>query len=122
MLHTHVTSWILGIVLLFVAYFLYKQGNEKGATISHMILRLLYLVIVFTGGYLLITVYLANFAMPLGAEAITKGLAGIWLIAAMEMILVKKSKDQPVTKLWVQFFIALILVLVLGYVRLPLTF
>lgn len=120
MLHTHVTSWILGIVLLFVAYFLYKQGNEKGATISHMILRLLYLVIVFSGGYLLITVYLANFAMPLGAEAITKGLAGIWLIASMEMILVKTKKGEKTTSPWIQFAIAFVIVLVLGYMRLPL--
>ena len=37
MLHMHVTSWILGIILLLVAFFLYKQGNEKGAKIVHMI-------------------------------------------------------------------------------------
>lgn len=118
MLHLHVTAWALGFVLFILALVL--QG--KAGKILQMILRLDYLLILYSGIHLLIAVYLTNFTMPLGVEAITKGLAGIWLIAAMEMILVKKSKDQPVTKLWVQFFIALILVLVLGYVRLPLTF
>jgi uncharacterized membrane protein SirB2 len=120
MLHMHVTSWILGIILLLVALFLYKQGNEKGGKIVHMILRLIYLVILFTGGYLLFDVYLANFSMPTGAEAITKGLAGIWVIAAMEMILIKTTKGKSATSAWVQFVIAFILVLILGYGRLPL--
>ena len=122
MLHMHVTSWILGLILFLVALFLYKQGNAKGAKIVHMILRLFYLIIIFTGGYLLFDVYLANFTMPMGAEAITKGLAGIWLIAAMEMVLVKTNKGKPVTGWWVQLVIALILVLILGYIRLPLSF
>lgn len=122
MLHMHVTSWILGLILLLVAFFLYKQGNNKGATIVHMILRLMYLVIIFTGGYLLITVYLANFQMPLGAEAITKGLAGIWLVGAMEMLLGRTKKGKSGVSAWIQIAISLVIVLVLGYVRLPLTF
>ena len=39
MLHMHVTSWILGLILFLVALFLYKQGNEKGGKIVHMILN-----------------------------------------------------------------------------------
>mgnify|MGYP001946286914 CR=1 FL=1 len=87
-----------------------------------MILRLLYLVIIFTGGYLLIMVYLANFQMPLGAEAITKGLAGLWLIGAMEMLLGRTKKGKSGVSTWVQILIALVLVLMLGYMRLPLSF
>lgn len=122
MLHLHVTSWILGFILFIVAMILQKQGNAKPAKITHMILRLFYLLILFSGAYLLFTVYMANFQMPMGAEAITKGLAGIWLIAAMEMILVKIGKGKPAKGAWIQFVIALILVFVLGYVRLPLSF
>jgi len=120
MLHLHVTSWIVGLILFLVAFVLYKQSNEKGAKIVHMILRLFYLLIVFSGGYLLFDVYLANFSMPMGVEAITKGLAGIWLIAAMEMLLVRTNKGKKVTSMWIQLIIALALVLVLGYIRLPL--
>ena len=121
MLHMHVTSWILGIILLLVAVFLYKQGKAKGGKIVHMILRLVYLLIIFSGGYLLFDVYLANFSMPMGMEAITKGLAGIWVVGAMEMILVKTSKGKPAKSGWIQLLIALVLVLVLGYIRLPLS-
>lgn len=120
MLHLHVTSWIVGLILLLVALFLYKQKNDKGGTIVHMILRLFYLLIIFSGGYLLFDVYFANFSMPTGAEAITKGLAGIWVIAAMEMLLIKTRDRKKTTSWWIQLVIALILVLVLGYIRLPL--
>lgn len=122
MLHMHVTSWIVGLILLLVALFLYKKNSEKGAKIVHMVLRLFYLFIIFTGGYLLFDVYIANFSMPLGAEAITKGLVGIWLIAAMEMLLVKTKKGKPVKGIWIQLVLALIIVLFLGYERLPLSF
>ena len=121
MLHMHVTSWILGIILLLVAFFLYKQGKGKGGKIVHMILRLVYLLIIFSGGYLLFDVYLANFDMPMGMEAITKGLAGLWVVVAMEMILVKTSQSRPSMSGWIQLLIALILVFVLGYMRLPLS-
>jgi uncharacterized membrane protein SirB2 len=118
MLHLHVTAWALGLILFILSFAL----KGKAGKILHMILRLDYLLILYSGIHLLVNPYLMNFEMPLGVEAITKGLAGIWLIAAMEMILVKSKKGQPVVKMWVQFFIALILVLILGYVRLPLTF
>jgi lysylphosphatidylglycerol synthetase-like protein (DUF2156 family) len=120
MLHLHVTSWIVGFILFIVAMILIKQGKAKPAKITHMILRLFYLLILFSGAFLLFSVYLANFQMPLGAEAITKGLAGIWLIGAMDMILVKMGKEKSTKGAWIQFVIALILVMVLGYVRLPL--
>ncbi len=120
MLHLHVTSWILGLILLLVALVLYKGKNEKGATIVHMILRLFFLLIIISGGYLLFDVYLKNFTMPIGAEAITKGVAGIWVIAAMEMLLVKTKKGKPTGAWWVQLVIALAIVFVLGYIRLPL--
>lgn len=122
MLHMHVTSWIAGLILLLVALVLYKGNNEKGAKIVHMILRLFYLLIIISGGYLLFDVYLKNFTMPIGAEAITKGVAGIWLIAAMEMLLVKTKKGKPTGAWWIQLVIALAIVLVLGYIRLPLSF
>jgi len=118
MLHLHVTAWALGFILFLLVLLL--QG--KAAKILHMILRLDYLLILYSGIHLLVATYLVNFQMPLGMEAITKGLAGIWLIAAMEMILVKRGKRKPTTGMWIQFLIALILVLVLGYVRLPLSF
>ncbi len=114
----HITSWVLGFILFAVAIVLLNQGKEKPAKIVQMILRLDYLFVLYTGGALL-ALYFQNIQMPLFAEAITKGLAGLWLIAAMELILVKKAKGKPANSWWIQFVIALILVIVLGFVRLP---
>ncbi|WP_068676606.1 YisL family protein [Oceanobacillus sp. Castelsardo] len=118
MTHMHITSWVLGFILFIIALVFLNQGKEKPAKIVHMILRLDYLFILYTGGSLL-GIYFQSIQMPLFAEAITKSVAGIWLIAAMEMILVKKSKGKPVKSFWIQFVIALIIVLILGFVRLP---
>ncbi|RKQ31312.1 YisL family protein [Oceanobacillus halophilus] len=118
MTHMHITSWVLGFILFAVALVLLNQGKEKPAKIVQMILRLDYLFILYTGGDL-IGGYFASIQMPLFAEAITKAVAGIWLIAAMELILVKKAKGKPVKSWWIQFIIALIIVMVLGFVRLP---
>lgn len=118
MTHMHITSWVLGFILFFVAYAMLNGGKGKPAKIVQMILRLDYLFILYTGGHLL-GIYFGNIQMPLFAEAITKGLAGIWLIGAMEMILVKKAKGKTTKGAWIQFIIALIIVMVLGFVRLP---
>ncbi|RLL45044.1 DUF1516 family protein [Oceanobacillus piezotolerans] len=116
--HMHITSWVLGFILFIIAYMLIKQGKQKQAKIVHMILRLDYLFILYTGGTLTAN-YIVNAQMPMLAEAITKALAGIWLIAAMEIILVKINKGKSAKSGWIQFIIALILVLILGFARLP---
>jgi len=121
MTHMHITSWVLGLILLIIALVMYKQDKAKPAKIIHMILRLDYLFILITGG-ILVWDYIAGYEMPILAEAITKGVAGIWLIAAMEMILVKTSKGKSAKSPWIQLVIALIIVLVLGFFRLPMGF
>ncbi|WP_408010643.1 YisL family protein [Pseudalkalibacillus sp. A8] len=112
MLHAHVTSWAIAIILFFVAYFLMKAGKAKGHKITSMILRLFYVFIIVTGGMKFIQ-YLSG-----GYYAISlfvKALAGIWVIGSMEMVLAKAKKGASVTGMWIMFFISLILVLYLGY-------
>lgn len=46
--HLHITAWVLGIILFFVAFALAGK-NDKGAKIVHMIVRLFYLIIIATG-------------------------------------------------------------------------
>ncbi|GGJ69352.1 YisL family protein [Virgibacillus salexigens] len=114
--HMHITAWALGFILFAIAYVMYKQGKMKPGKITHMILRLDYLFILYTGGSL-ITPYFNG--SPLMPEAIVKGLAGIWMIAIMEMLLVRLPKQKPLKGLWVQFVIAIIILLALGFFRLP---
>ncbi|WP_316571121.1 YisL family protein [Neobacillus sp. YIM B06451] len=114
MTHAHITTWVLGAILFFVALSMYKGGNEKGAKITHMILRVFYLLILATGFMLL-------FSINIDLLYILKAAVGLWIIAIMEFILMKTGKREQTKVLWIQFAIAFILVLLLGF-SLPMGF
>ncbi len=119
MTHLHITAWVVGLILLFVSYAMYKNESKAGK-IVHMILRLDYLLIIITGFLLFINniaVY-TNSAGILG-EVIVKMIAGIWVIGAMEMLLIKTSKSKPAKSAWIQLIIVFLIVLILGFGRLP---
>ncbi|MGR9593791.1 MULTISPECIES: YisL family protein [Bacillus cereus group] len=114
MVHMHITAWALGLILFFVAYSLYSAGRKgKGV---HMGLRLVYIIIIATG----VTLYLQTdindkiYHMWYGL----KMLAGILVIAGMEMVLVKMSKNKPTGAVWGLFIVALVAVIYLG-LKLP---
>lgn len=111
MVHAHITSWFLALVLFFIALSLYKGGNQKGAKIVHMILRLFYIFVLLTGGMLIMMTGMYLF----------KAIVGLWVISAIEMILVKTAKNKNTSGWWIQFVIAIVLVLYLG-LSLPLGF
>ncbi|WP_164215030.1 YisL family protein [Virgibacillus sp. YIM 98842] len=116
MTHMHITGWVLALILFIVALVMYNQGKAKPGKILHMILRLDYLFILYTGGDLIAHYFGGSSLLP---EAIVKGLAGIWVIAAMEMILVRNNKGKPTKSFWIQLIIALLITLILGFWRLP---
>ncbi|WP_163537101.1 YisL family protein [Gracilibacillus sp. YIM 98692] len=116
MTHLHITAWVLGLILLLISFIFYKQGHKAGK-ILHMILRLDYLLILYSGGDLFAEY--ASGGFPFLGELIVKGLAGLWVIAGMELVLVKTSKGKPAKGVWAQLIIALIIALVLGFFRLP---
>ncbi|TCT16684.1 uncharacterized protein DUF1516 [Melghiribacillus thermohalophilus] len=120
MTHLHITSWVLALILFAAVLVLSNQGKEKPAKILQMILRLDYLFILYSGGDLFAN-YLGTGGATFG-EVIVKVLAGLWIIAAMEMIVMKKAKGKPVSGWWIQWGIALVIALVLGFGRLPLGF
>ncbi|UOQ86543.1 YisL family protein [Gracilibacillus salinarum] len=117
MTHLHITAWVLALILLFVSYAMYKKGNKAGK-ILHMILRLDYLLLLYSGGDLFAQYMDGGFSTYAG-ELIIKALAGLWVIAAIEMILVKTSKGKSAKSFWIQLVIAAVIVLVLGFGRLP---
>jgi hypothetical protein len=113
--HLHVTAWVLAFILFVVAVVLHKQGKEKAAKIVQMILRLDYLLILYSGGDLIMN-YLNGSAMM--AEAIIKGLAGVGVIAGIEMTL-GKIKDGDSAKVgWIVLLVSFIITIVLGFFRL----
>ncbi|GAA0438070.1 YisL family protein [Lentibacillus halophilus] len=116
--HLHVTAWVLAFILFIVVLALNKADKSKGAKIVQMILRLDYLLILYSGGSLL-GAYLNS---PQMGEAIFKALAGIWVIFAMEMISLKSGRNETTKSWWIQLIIAVILTLLLGFGRLGLGF
>lgn len=109
MIHAHVTTWFLAILLFFASYYLLKKGNAKGQKITHMSLRLFYLLILATGGHLL---SLYQFA----GAALAKSIIGLIVIVMMEMTLVKANKGKSSTVFFAQFGLAFVLALYFGYV------
>ena len=118
--HLHITSWVLALVLFGLAYMFYRQDKEKAGKITQMILRLDYLLILYSGGSLL-GFYFEGDNSFLLVGAIVKALLGLWAIAAMEMILIKLNKGKPVSGWLVQLAVAFVLVLGFGFWFLPIS-
>ncbi|MBM7653728.1 DUF1516 family protein [Neobacillus cucumis] len=115
MIHAHVTAWFIALILFFVALSLNKKGKTKGVKVIQMILRVLYLLIIATGVGLLLSVY------KIDVWYILKAVVGIWLIGLFEMILSRVINKRRTSTFWIQFIVAWILVLYLGFVKLPMS-
>jgi hypothetical protein len=120
MIHGHITAWVLALILFVVALFLYKGAKAKGAKIVHMILRVFYLLIIATGFMILPNIF--DMTMQYTLLYILKLASGIWVIALFEMILGKTAGNRKTSITWIQFVVALALVLYLGFVSLPMSF
>lgn len=115
MTHAHITTWVIALILFFVAVSMQKGGNSKAPKMVHMTLRLFYILIIVTGAILLI-----------GLSSITlmyviKVLAGIWVIGMLEMILVRSSKGKSTGMFWGLLVVAFFVTLYLG-LKLPIGF
>lgn len=88
-LHTHVTSWVLLLVLFAVAYIGYKNGNKSGK-IAHMAFRLMLLIAFGTGLYLYLQL---NGGGAFYHVKITLGLISL-VLGEMTLVRVKKRKSS----------------------------
>jgi len=102
MVHTHSVAWMIMIILFLVSYFVPKQK------VTHMILRLFYLIQIFTGGYLF-------FQGGYSHIFDLKILLAIILIGMMEMILVRHRKGKNTLPLWIILVVLLVVVVLIGY-------
>lgn len=106
--YTHIDTWGITLLVFFISFFLATKDKLKAQKITHMILRLLF-VVMFVTGFGLVIFY--KFALI----TIIKMLFALWLIASMEMILVKARKNEPAAAVWVQFVFAAAATIVIGY-------
>ncbi|MFD1708021.1 YisL family protein [Siminovitchia sediminis] len=112
--HAHITTWVVALILFAVVLILRKGGNQKGAKITHMILRVFYLLIILTGVLL--------FSRHQGFNPALYGLkflGGVIVIVMMEMVLVRGAKGRNTGLLWTVLIIVLAITFFLG-LRLPL--
>lgn len=110
LLHSHVSSWFLGIFLFILALIFIKLEMPKGKKITHMILRVFYIIILITGVSLLV-----HTQFPI--SHIIKGLLALWLISIVEMYLARNEQLNRQSKLiyWLQIIIALVFIFLIGY-------
>lgn len=107
-LHTHVTSWVLLLVLFAVAYIGYKNNNKSGK-IAHMVFRLMLLVAFGTGLYLYLQLNGG------GAFYHVKITVGLLTLIFGEMTLVRVKKQKPAQVLLGGFILFALVTIFIGY-------
>src|SRR5699024_5574225 len=120
MTHMHITSWVLAFILLVLVIMFYRQGKEKASKVFHMIMRLDFLFILYTGGSLFALYFSSAGLSSYMPEVIIKGIVGLWVIIAMEMIALNVAASWPSSSWMIQLISDSIIVLRLGFGRLPL--
>ncbi|PID02543.1 MULTISPECIES: YisL family protein [unclassified Sporosarcina] len=112
--HMHIFTWVVGIVLFFVTASM--ANGTKGKKITHMILRLFYVLIIITGAALFFK-HMSIDSMLYGIKFVL----GILTIGFMEMVLVRGSKGKNTGLMWILFIIALLATMFVGF-KLPVGF
>ena len=109
--HLHMTTWVVGLVLFFIAAF-----SAKKLTGVHMTLRVVYILIIISGTALFLEYrdMIASMNDGSGMTYDMKFMFGILLIGFMEMVLVRKNKGKSTAIVWALFAVSLIAVLYLG--------
>ncbi|MEG0259209.1 MAG: DUF1516 family protein [Lysinibacillus sp.] len=104
--HLHIATWVVGIVIFLIAALSGK--SSKGL---HMALRLLYILIIISGGALFIEAMGYGEGMLYGFKFI----GGILIIGMMEMVLVRQKKNKPTGMFWGLFAVFLFITMFLGF-------
>lgn len=118
MIHLHLTAIVVSIILYLVVYFMYKGNNSsdnKVAKILHMVLRLFYLIVLFSG----LMIYVGNMEgisnsgghMQYGIKV----LLGLLSVVFMEVSIVRlKKQSAAATTMMVVTLVLLIATVIMG--------
>lgn len=109
---SHIYSWLIAYILFILVAIFYQQDKHKPGKILHMILRLMYIMILLTGIGLFFAYHTYSVMLFI------KVIAGLWIIAAMESVTVRLSKNRPLNSWFIQLIIASIVTITLGFVYL----
>ena len=120
MIHLHITAIVVSIILYLVVYFMYRGNNtadNKVAKILHMVLRLFYLIVLFSG----LMIYVGNMEgisnsgshMQYGIKV----LLGLLSVVFMEVSIVRlKKQSTSATMLMILTLVLIIATIVMGSV------
>ena len=120
MIHLHITAIVVSIILYLVVYFMYRGNNSadnKVAKILHMVLRLFYLIVLFSG----LMIYVGNMEgisnsgghMQYGIKV----LLGLLSVVFMEVSIVRlKKQSTSATMLMILTLVLIIATIVMGSV------
>ncbi|HLR18511.1 MAG TPA: YisL family protein [Staphylococcus sp.] len=117
MLHMHIASWALLIILFFAAYFNFseKQGATPYFKPIHMLLRLFMVLVLISGFWTWIQAISSGNAG--GHMLLTlKMLGGVAVVALMEVSITKRKKGQPSHSLLWTTIIVIIITMLLGVI------
>lgn len=104
----HRGSWFLLLVLFLLSYFLLSVGKEKIGKITHMVLRLFYIIMLFSGIGLLV-------AYNFSAFYSVKGIIALIMIGLMEISCVRAMKGKPNRIVFYAGSILLLVVILMGF-------
>lgn len=105
---SHAGSWFFTILLFAISYALFRKGRMKPQKITHMILRVFFIIMIISGIGMVV-------ALQLPVAFILKGVLAFILIALMELILTRSVKGKETKVYWLPSAGVLLLVLLIGF-------
>jgi len=117
MLHMHIASWVLLIILFFAAYFNFseKQGATPYFKPIHMLLRLFMVLVLISGFWVWIQAFSSDNSG--GHMLLTlKMICGVAVVALMEVTVTKRKKGQPSHGLLWGTIVVFIITMIIGVI------
>ena len=117
MLHMHIASWVLLIILFFAAYFNFseKQGATPYFKPIYMLLRLFMVLVLISGFWVWIQSFSSDNSG--GHMLLTlKMICGVAVVALMEVTVTKRKKGQPSHGLLWGTIVVVIITMIIGVI------
>ncbi|MCI2226345.1 YisL family protein [Staphylococcus lugdunensis] len=116
MLHVHILSWVLAIIMFIVTYLNYSktQGGTPTAKPLHMVLRVVILLTLISGFWIIIK----EFASGGGNHILLtlKMVCGIAVVALMEVTIIKRKKHESTQGLFWTTIALIVITIILGII------
>lgn len=109
LLKAHVGGWEAAFVLLIIGYILYRAGKTKVAKVLHMLLRLMMVIILVTGAWMLFQFHTT------GVYYYVKGVLAIVSFGLIEMCMGRARRQDGSLGFFIGALVVMVVVIMLGY-------